>query len=127
MRRTPPLWRPTSCQGFTYNSELIELSGFEPDLVTNVSDRPTAGRAARYFAISGAPTVTNAYHQRVRLEPIHAVLLSLLDGTRERTQLAAELDRLIEPADGSTSGLEKLERLVEETLAFFAHSALLVE
>jgi hypothetical protein len=53
--------------------------------------------------------VTNLHHRAVRVDPGEAALLALLDGTRDRTALRAELP-------GAASLDETLDRLARRAL-----------
>lgn len=99
--------------GFTYSPRLVELNVHRPPFVTSVGERPVADDLARYLAARGHTLVTNARHERIRLDPFGLRLVPLLDGRRD---LAALQDAMDEPA-GS----------VQACLAWLAGAALLRE
>ena len=72
------------------SGSLLELHIHAPRFTTNLSDWPTASPLARWQAQHGA-RVTNLRHEEVTLTEFDRYLLPLLDGTRDRETLAAEL------------------------------------
>ena len=66
-------------------------------------DRPEASAEARSAAEAGS-LVTTLYHGRVQLQPSLRFLLGLLDGTRDRAQLAAAMRRWIESGQAAQAG-----------------------
>ena len=112
-------------QGFISHPELVVFGTTQQHFAARPSAYPQANRVARYFATTGAPTVTNAHHDRVRVEPVHAAIMSLLDGQRDRSQIRTELDQLIQLPDGSPNDPKSLDDLIDQTLNSFAAAALL--
>ena len=82
---------------------------------TEPGERPTASRLARWQAARGADMVSLAY-MRVRMEePAARKLITLLDGTRDRAAIRADLAEAV----GVELGEHDLERnLVELTRLF---------
>jgi methyltransferase-like protein len=78
-------------QAFTVSESLVEFHASGPRYTVAVTDRPVASPWARHQAQAG-PGVTNLRHERVRLGPLQSHLLRLLDGTRDRTALLADLE-----------------------------------
>lgn len=79
-------------------------------------ERPKAGVVARVLAMDG-PLVSSLFHAPVRLHPIEADLVRLLDGSRTRADLLAtcgETLAALRPADdvGARDAAEMLERLL---------------
>jgi 2-polyprenyl-3-methyl-5-hydroxy-6-metoxy-1,4-benzoquinol methylase len=78
-------------------------------------EKPRASRLARWQAARGADMVSLAY-MRVRMEePAARVLITLLDGTRDRDAIRADL----EAAVGFELGAEDLERNLVELARLF--------
>lgn len=93
--------------------QLVELHSFHPQVVNTVSARPMASKMARFEAETRT-IVTNMWHDRVTLLPVHQGLLRRLDGERTVGELALLL----------ASELSRVE--LEEHLRFFAFAGLLV-
>jgi cyclopropane fatty-acyl-phospholipid synthase-like methyltransferase len=75
----------------SYAGNLVQLHVHPPELVTSPGQRPEASPLAREQARTGA-LVTNLRHTSVRIEDdLGRRLVMLLDGRRDRAELAAEL------------------------------------
>ncbi|WP_157368593.1 methyltransferase regulatory domain-containing protein [Zavarzinella formosa] len=101
---------------------MIELHGHQPTYREIVAERPKVCPLARLQARLG-PMVTNRLHETMRFEDVPSrKLLDLLDGTRDRTQIAAELMNSFPPDQRPTpaallTGLDRnLERLAKSGL-----------
>jgi hypothetical protein len=110
VRDLPETGRSVVCEallgGFAAN--LVSLHASPPRLAHRPGERPEASPLARYQAAEG-DLVTNLRHRSVRLEDEPARrLVGLLDGTRDRAALAAEL-----PPDAGTDVGPALERSLE--------------
>ncbi len=69
---------------------LIDVHSHPPAAAAAPAERPTASALARRQASEGSDVVTSLRHGSVRLEdPLAAYLLTLLDGTRDRSELLA--------------------------------------
>jgi SAM-dependent methyltransferase len=91
-----------------YAANLVHLHVWAPDLATTPSERPGASALARLQAAEGT-RVTTLRHTSVEIpDEIGRRLIELLDGTRDRAALAAELGR---PADELERSLEGLARI----------------
>jgi methyltransferase-like protein len=107
----------------SYAANLVALHVHPPQLVTTPGDAPRTTALARQQAREGA-VVTNLRHASVRIEDdLGRQLVTLLDGTRDRAALAAELRAFLlargEPVpDDLAAGLER-------SLQGLAHLALL--
>jgi methyltransferase-like protein/2-polyprenyl-3-methyl-5-hydroxy-6-metoxy-1,4-benzoquinol methylase len=102
-----------------YAANLIELHAQPPRFVLEPGKRPTASRLAR-LQLESDTTVTTLRHTSVQvLDPVGRHLLMLLDGSRDRKGLLAELGRLVE---SRTILAEELE----QNLINIARLALLV-
>ncbi|MDB4939113.1 MAG: Methyltransferase type 12 [Labilithrix sp.] len=83
---------------FLSTSGIVTLRTHPLPCVSEPSERPVASRWARYLA-SHAGKVPNVEHGMVRVDPLIARLLPLLDGTRDRPALERELAAMIERGD----------------------------
>ncbi len=121
-------------QSFTLSENLVEFHACAPRYTLDASGKPRASVWARRQAERGH-SVTNLRHERVRLGPLHTHLLPLLDGTRDRTALLAELEmrvlagELVARQDDQVvmdpqTNLELLAASLESTLKELARSAL---
>jgi methyltransferase-like protein/2-polyprenyl-3-methyl-5-hydroxy-6-metoxy-1,4-benzoquinol methylase len=106
---------------------LIELwARSNHTIAATVSEFPRATRYARWQAIHDN-VVTSLRHEPVFLDEAFRQLLPLLDGTRDKKTLAAELTRLKETELGgnwASKSQEHLEQMIEATLKFMASSSL---
>jgi len=104
----------------SYAANLVALHVHPPRLTTTAGDAPQTSALARQQAREGA-VVTNLRHASVRIEDeLGRRLVTLLDGTRDREALAAELAAFLldrgEPVppdlhDGLERSLQGLARL----------------
>jgi methyltransferase-like protein/cyclopropane fatty-acyl-phospholipid synthase-like methyltransferase len=81
-------------KGYAYSGRLIELHTWAPRFASQVSERPIASSWAR-FQIQSGPEVTNLCHTRAELKGIAQYVLSHLDGTHDRTELLAGLEKSV--------------------------------
>lgn len=107
----------------SFAARLIQIYSTPRCLTATVSDRPLAGRLARWQANSNL-VVTNQLHQNVELDEASRRLLARLDGSRKPTDLADTLSQ--RPPNGVHHDSQVL-REVECRLVEFAQQALLVE
>ena len=117
---------------------VVDLHGSPTQFTVEPSPRPRVSALALVQAQRRIP-VTNAKHESITLEDSQREILSLLDGTRDRTMLMAELTTLLgrgalhvrsKGGDRLASGSElaaALSGLLDDALSFFAKSALLIE
>jgi methyltransferase-like protein/protein-L-isoaspartate O-methyltransferase len=119
-----------------YTVRLLELKTHEPQLVTEISDKPRAGDLAREQA-KRSGRVTNQRHEIVNLDEFSRRTLALLDGTRNRAQLMKDMSRLVtdgtlvvEQEGKSVAGGDPLNQIlgdaIDRCLTRFAKAALLV-
>jgi methyltransferase-like protein len=124
-------------RGFCVSPRLVGLHVHPPRPATTAGPRPLASPVARYQARFGNE-VTNLYHEGVTLDGFRHCLLGLLDGTRDRAALLAELERLAAagrlslyqrgaPVTEPAAVAALLRRWLEPSLAALARAALLVE
>jgi methyltransferase-like protein len=119
-----------------YTVRLLELRTFEPEFVTEVSERPKATALSREQAKRGG-RVTNQRHEMVNLDEFSRRTLQLLDGSRDRNALLDAMSKLV--ADGTlmveqegqkVAGGDPLKQImgdaVDRCLTRFAKAALLV-
>jgi methyltransferase-like protein/SAM-dependent methyltransferase len=81
-------------KGYAYSGRLIELRTWAPRFASRVSECPVASPWARYQIQSG-PEVTNLCHTRAELKGIAQYVLSHLDGTHDRADLLAGLEKSV--------------------------------
>ncbi len=106
-------------------SDQLLMLTLSPDGFTRtLGERPTAGRYARYSALQGDLVVTNLRHEMIQLDGLPALLLSLLDGARDRGTLERDLRSEVAKLAGDDAP-ELLPDDLEEALQFLADSALL--
>ncbi len=89
----------TSC----YASNLIRPHVTEPPFVIAISERPVASPFARWQAAQGYSVVTTLWHAAIRLDDRDRVLLTHLDGSRDRAALAS----LATPEEKAAGWLDK--------------------
>ena len=88
-----------------YAANLVQLHVWTPALATAPSERPVASPLARLQAAEGT-RVTNLRHATVEVpDELGRRLITLLDGTRDRAALLAELGRPAEELESSLAGL----------------------
>jgi methyltransferase-like protein len=121
-----------------YAFGVVDLLGSQTKFTVEPSPRPRVSALALAQAQRRIP-VTNARHESITLEDSQREILSLLDGTRDRTMLMTELTALVgrgalqvrsKGGDRLASGSEltaALHALLDDALSFFAKSALLIE
>jgi hypothetical protein len=85
---------------------MIDLHGFA-GVAHRASELPCAARFARYQAARGDSHMTTLWHGTMGLGNDEArKLVGLLDGSRDRSQLAREMGCSIEALDGALEALE---------------------
>ena len=113
-------------RGYTFHSDLVDLRLRVPAIALKASERPVANAYGRILAGDGQVMVSNEYHERLQLHPAQGYLLSLLDGTRDRGQLAEALAEMTERADGEVESDAEPEELVDQSLEFFRIAGMLL-
>ncbi|MFO0846946.1 MAG: class I SAM-dependent methyltransferase [Gemmataceae bacterium] len=117
-------------------SDLIELHGMPITFNRTPGAKPTALHLARLQAQKGA-TATNRRHEVVRLNDLDRHLVPLLDGTKDKAALVAELTKVAQTGaltvqkDGLTiydpkEIVSALESVMDQAMANIARLALLV-
>ena len=96
---------------------LLDLWLQPPAVVASAGTLPTVFASARWQA-RDSDAVTNAYHERIDVNPLARELLVLLDGTRTREQIIAAARTHFTGANPA----EQLEKFLDQ----LAHAALLV-
>jgi SAM-dependent methyltransferase len=98
-------------------ARIVTLQGCAPPLVARVEERPTASPLARAQQVSGLSSVSSLLHGNVRLEgEFEPRLLPLLDGTRDRDQLAQALGVPVEDVEGALERLASVGLLASNEL-----------
>jgi hypothetical protein len=102
-----------------------------PRVSSRASQRPVTSPLARIQAVQGS-SLTNQMHESVQVTDLGRFVVRLLDGTCDRTALAARVQQEIACGRVSLSPFDEAEdprdasNLVERELAVLAQSALLV-
>jgi hypothetical protein len=105
------------------NMGIVAAHLHSPDFSLTAGEHPVAGALSRRQASQDRP-LTDLRHCRAETDnALQAALIPLLDGTRDRAALLAELPSNLFPAD---SGPEAKPALLEEALSVLAHRCLLV-
>jgi methyltransferase-like protein len=120
----------------TYLARFAELRRCKPCLVLEVSARPQASALARHQA-AGEGSIHSLRYRGVDIDPLDRVILTQLDGTRDRAALVDFLSDLV--ADGTLAPRldaaesahpatvrDWLERTLEASLSRLAQNALLI-
>jgi hypothetical protein len=107
---------------------MVDILSLPNPFTTRISERPAASELARWQVQFGTG-LADLRHASVVLPPLAVFLLPALDGTRDRHQLAGQIDRALD--DGrlrvpTRPSLEQLHAIVDETLRCIAGAALLV-
>lgn len=101
-------------------SKFIDLHRWNPAVAEEIGERPRASGCARQ-EIATREHATTLTHATVRLEdPVARRFLALLDGTRDRAQLAAALK-----FEFPEIPAEEIETRIEPSLEFFHRAGLL--
>jgi cyclopropane fatty-acyl-phospholipid synthase-like methyltransferase/methyltransferase-like protein len=95
-----------------YSSGLIEARTVPPTFAISASERPVASPLARWQAIRNVPITTLRHTTIVTSGDIERRLISLLDGTRTRVELYAELAPML----STNKPEEELKAELETTL-----------
>lgn len=73
-----------------HKTDLIEIHLVEPQAVRQAGDRPRAVPLLRWQAAQQEP-ISNAQHRLVEIGDLDRLVLSLLDGTRDRRELCRDI------------------------------------
>jgi hypothetical protein len=120
-----PAERDALCDALlrSYAANLVALHVHPPRAASNPDDAPRATALARHQARAGE-TVTNLRHASVRIEDdLGRRLVTLLDGTRDRAALAADLRAFL--AERGRPVPDDLADSLERSLRGLAQLALL--
>lgn len=81
---------------------------------------------AQAQARAGQTTLTNLLHRSVKLNAFDAIVLTLLDGSRTRAAIAAQMaEHVAQGSEASLASTEALAPRVDAALAVLAEAALL--
>jgi hypothetical protein len=106
-----------------YGANLVQLHVRPPSLSVSAGEQPEASPLARHQAREG-PVVTNLRHASVRIEDdLGRRLVGLLDGRRDRAEIAAELRAYLSESGAPVP--DDLEEGLERSLRGLARLALL--
>ncbi len=119
-------------QAFT--AKMVALCTWDPECVTEISDRPKANPLAALQAGAGTPVV-GPRHQYVNLGPVAQKLVPVLDGNRDHEALVAHVRDAIQTSDlklqrpggaAVSSSDADLEQFVGQALQSLARMGMLV-
>jgi hypothetical protein len=116
---TADRFRPALCSALLtfYRNNLVRLGVTGPLFATEVGECPRTSVLARRQAARGQKFVSSLRHTFVELPEQERLLLSLLDGTRDRRMLAQEISAAGRPSDLQPDWLETtLRRLADQAL-----------
>ncbi len=107
---------------------MIKLHRYQPEFQSTVSDRPTVSLFVRWQIENGCESVTTLVGSNLKPEnDATRVLLSLLDGTRDRSDIVFSMRETLDVADGEKDRFESnLPALIETELQKFAECGLLI-
>jgi hypothetical protein len=107
-----------------YMTQFLSLGTWEPQCADHPSERPVASALAREL-VRTIRFVPSLYHEPVQIhDALGQRLLELLDGTRDRADLLAELNQMVErgeaqlPARAASITPEMLERKLKDLARF---------
>jgi len=112
----------------------LDAGRWQRPVTGTVPEHPMTTRLVRHQAAEGLPSVVNARQEHRSVDPLDRVLLTAMDGTRDRAALArAVLDASeagmlsLEASDGPVEDPAALATLVEDRLATLAASGLVLD
>ena len=108
-------------------AEAIEFWQQPPRVAMAIGERPVASPLARFQLSLGLTMVTNQRHQSIDLpDESGRLLVSLLDGTRDREALAAAMGRVAPGPEGAPADPAAIERALQVGLQEMLRLCLLV-
>ena len=111
---------------YWFLQQIVSITVTSPNCVAKAGERPMGLALARAQAKAGRTTLTNGLHRSVKLNSFDTAVLTLLDGTRDRTALVSQLaESGALHGETSAADSEPLERRVNAALAVLAEAALL--
>lgn len=115
--------------GTWYTNGVVKVSLGAAPCTNNIAPHPVASRVARAQARMGRRLVASLLHQNVLLSPFDAFVLTLLDGSRDRTTIVARAADYLrahrETAPEPARNVDDVETRVHSTLRSFSRVALL--
>lgn len=119
-----------------YFGRIVAFHGYAPPLVSKAGSMPKVPELMRCQAKT-AGTITNLWHNQIRLGQVDAKLVSLLDGTKDKTAIAKEMEKAILSAREAAIAKghkvaeqpptsERLAQEVERSLERLARASLLI-
>jgi methyltransferase-like protein len=104
----------------------VSMTGAPPIAATQAGERPLGSVFARAQARSGLTTLTNLLHRPVKLNAFDAFVLTLLDGSRHRADVVAQMaQHVAASSEAPLVPAEPLASRVDAALAVLAEAALL--
>ena len=115
-----------------YSLNMIQLRSWQADFTVRPGDRPRASDIVLYQVSQGQRWLSNQCHEPSILPLPIMGLTPLLDGTRDRAELAGCLERIAEPGDFSKEAAGAApppspEQALDQMLSRLAAKALLLE
>lgn len=111
-----------------FGAGFVKLHKFMPEFTTVVGDFPEASAFARWQISRGSESVTTL--MGLNLKPEYdavRVLISLLDGTRDRLALVKGMKKMIEVVENEKEAFENaLPEMIESNLSKIAEAGLLI-
>lgn len=118
-----------------YARKVVEFHTWQADYLNDINEYPKVSRLAAYMAKNSTMTI-NHRHETVILDPVAHRLISLLNGTKDRSQILAALIQLVTsndlvvkqgdmPLKDSDQIEQAIEKVMENTLDFFCQLAML--
>ncbi len=112
-----------------FNTDLIDLSVYQPTAFTEVSEMPKTNALARW-QMADAKNVATLLNKDIKIDDeVSRHLLELLDGTRNRQNLQAQMREFIKTSDEVENPQELLDNLpnwLEDSLTQLARMGMFV-
>jgi len=112
-----------------FNTSIVELHLHHPQSVAEISDMPEVNRLSRW-QLRYSDLVTTLFNKYMKIDdPVSRRLLELLDGTRNRAELSAQISDFIEiniEQENKREMLDNLPNWLDETLFKLARTGMFV-
>ena len=105
---------------------VVSVTAAPPIAVTRAGERPLGSLFAQTQARTGQTTLTNLLHRPVKLNAFDAIVLTVLDGTRDRAAVAARMaQHLVASSEADLTTTQQVAQRVDAALAVLGEAALL--
>jgi methyltransferase-like protein/ubiquinone/menaquinone biosynthesis C-methylase UbiE len=112
-----------------FNTDLIDLSLYQPSAFTELSEKPKVNALARW-QLTDANSVATLLNKDIKIDDeVSRHLLKLLDGTRNRNDLLAQMSEFIKTNDEVEDKQELLDNLpnwLEDSLSQLARMGMFI-